>query len=523
MRSSTTTTLLSLFCQLYLSLATPPPTSTPAASTCGTTATSIRKPLIVNGASATHAGQWPWHASIWHRITRTSHVYVCGGTLLSELYVLTSAHCVTKDGNALNERLIAVQLGSSRQNLLLNGFPVQNVDVADIFVHEDFVPRTFHADLALLALGTKATVNEFVRPVCLPAADDDGRQLDGRQAVALGFGMTETGENADGLRQLWMPVVDYVTCLESNREVFGRSLSAAILCAGNTNGSTVCNGDSGGGLFTEEEGHWVIRGVTSFTAQRGWNDSSCSLKDYAAFVNVAYYGGWIRHVVANGEQDGYFNRKDPSVVTERKEPLQAKPVRGLRISEKYCKMYRRKGLLVTESLGPGHVYVFKNRSTQGLAYYLNDNFAITTAQLAINCVYGEPACETIDKRRFKQAFVHPQYRGGRDFNVALLLWPPADEPLWCLATESSGRIYFEGSQLKTNAIAAEAETWTEFDLDFFLPTKRGGVVYNERRDLVGLMHNPAGDEVVMTNILSVLDWIESIAWNNRSDVSPSRM
>ncbi|XP_058445183.1 phenoloxidase-activating factor 3-like [Malaya genurostris] len=502
------------------STTTPTPTAT-----CGKAADNIRKPLIVNGTPANGAGQWPWHASIWHRITRSTHVYVCGGTLLSELYVLTSAHCVSKDGNALNERLITVQLGSTRQNLLLNGFPVQNVDVAEIFIHPDFVPRTFHADLALLALATRVTVNEFVRPVCLPAADEeDVRQLHGRQAVAVGFGMTETGQNSDRLRQLWMPIVDYVTCLESNREVFGKALSAAILCAGNINGSTVCNGDSGGGLYTEEEspaGHWVIRGVTSFTAQRGWNDSSCSLGDYAAFVNVAHYTGWIRYVMETGEQDGYFNRTtDQQGDSKRMEPMPTKPVRVVRTSEKYCKVYRRKGSLVSQWIGPGQVYIYKDQKSQGLAYYINDNYAITTAELALRCVYGEPVCETIDKRRFKQVFVHPEYRGGRDFNVALLLWPPADEPLWCLASEISGRIYFEGSLLKPNLISAEAESWTEFDLDFYLPTKRGGVVYNERRDIVGLMHNPPGDEVVMTNIVAVLDWIESVAWN-KSDGSPS--
>ncbi|XP_053681560.1 clotting factor C-like [Sabethes cyaneus] len=496
--------------------------SSSSGSACGLTTTTIRKPLIVNGVTSVAAGQWPWHASIWHRVTRSTHIYVCGGTLLSELYLLTSGHCVSKDGNALNERLVSVQLGSIRQNLLLNGFPVQNVPVAEIVVHRDFVPRTFQADLALLALGTKVMINEFVRPICLPnatSADDGEEDLVGRQAVAVGFGMTETGENSDVLRQLWMPLVDYLTCLESNREVFGMSLSSAVLCAGNTNGSTVCNGDSGGGLFTQEptDGRWVIRGVTSFTAQRGWNDSSCSLSDYAAFVNVAHYGSWISYVMAHGDQEGFFNGTNQPMSVMRVQSVTSKPIKlELRTSEKYCKLYRRKGLIVTGTDGPSQIYLFKTQKSQGLAYYLTDDFAITTAGLAIDCLYGETVCQTVIGKRIRQAFIHPEYRGGRDFNVALLLMPPADEPLWCLTAEASGKIYFEGRQLKANTISADAATWTEFDLDFYLPTKRGGVVYNERRDIVGLMHNPAGDEVVMTNIPAVLDWIESIVWNNGS-------
>lgn len=55
----------------------------------------------------------------------------------------------------------------------------------------------------------------------------------------------------------------------------------------------------------------------------------------------------------------------------------------------------------------------------------------------------------------------------------------------------------------------------EFELDSFLPTKMGSVVYNERREIVGLMQNPAGEPIVMTNTSAVLDWIESMVWNEQ--------
>lgn len=304
--------------------------------TCGLPVTNQRRPLIVKGEVASSSGEWPWHASIWHRVSHGTFVYVCGGTLLSELYVLTAGHCVSKDGNSLNERLITVQLGSVRQNLLLGSFPVQNVAVAGNIVHEDFAPRTFQADLAMLALRTKVVLNEFIRPVCLPEAGgkSDGKDLYGREAVAVGFGMTEQTETAYELRKIRLPIVDYVTCLESNRQVFGMTLSARVLCAGYRNGSMICNGDSGGGLFTEEEGgRWVLRGVVSFTAQRGWNDTSCSLSDYSAFVNVAYYGDWIRYVLEHGDQRGYSNRTVEKSENGRGTE-QTKALKTLRVSEK---------------------------------------------------------------------------------------------------------------------------------------------------------------------------------------------
>ncbi|XP_001868168.2 clotting factor B [Culex quinquefasciatus] len=485
--------------------------TTPELSPCGTRSTNFRKPLIVGGGAVSAAGQWPWHASIWQRASRTTHVYVCGGTLVSELYVLTAGHCVSKDGNALNERLLAVQMGSVRQNLLLGGLTVQNFAVADVFLHEQFTERSFQADIALLALRTKANVDEFVRPICLPKPTEDAGQLTGREAVTVGFGMTGSAPTSDQLRQLRVPIVDYVTCLESNREVFGRALSAGILCAGSTAGSTVCNGDSGGGLFTEEDdGSWTLRGVTSFTVQRGWNDSSCSLKDYSAFVNVARYLEWIRYVVQNGEQEGFFRKDQEREITEAMKVKATAP--EVRISDKKCREYRKRGLTVDASNVPGQFYLEKDGKPLGLVHFISNEYALTTAEMALDCVKDGAACESFRGTRVQAVIAHPEYSGGRDFNVALVLMPPATEPIWCLATEPSSKLYFEGRQLKLSAVSAERPTWLEFDLDAFIPSKRGAVVYTDRRYLAGLMHYPPYEDVVMTNVTAVLGWIESVVW-----------
>ncbi|XP_062546773.1 uncharacterized protein LOC134212700 [Armigeres subalbatus] len=501
---------------------------------CGLPARELRRPLIVNGEAAPQAGEWPWHASLWHRVSQGTYVYVCGGTLLSELYVLTAGHCVSKDGNALNERLLTVQLGSVRQNLLIGGFPVQNVAVASNILHEDFAPRTFQADLALLALRTKVALNEFVRPICLPVGGggtSDEEDLNGKQAVAIGFGMTEQAETADVLRKIRIPIVDYVTCLESNRKVFGTVLSAKVLCAGNLNGSTICNGDSGGGLFTEEDGgRWVLRGVISFTAQRGWNDTSCSLTDYSAFVNVAYYGDWIRYVLKNGDQRGFFNRSVGKV-----EETKVKVAKTMRISEKKCKEFRRKGLTIVRPANPSHydffqndtysqgesytkteyVHLYANKTLVGMVYFVSDKHAITTTEVVKDCTLEYVVCKTDHKAKVLKVFVHPGYReGSSDFNVAVVLTEPTDEFVWCLAAVSSVNLRVEGKKLLLSSIAREASSWVEFDSDQYLDIYRAAAVFNERRDeIIGLLQNSAGEPLVMTNTTAVLNWIESVVWN----------
>ncbi|XP_062543352.1 chymotrypsin-C-like [Armigeres subalbatus] len=443
-------------------------------TSCGTTIHNIQKPLIVQGTISGEPGRWPWHASIWHRQSRKIHAYVCGGTLLSDLFVLTAGHCVSKDGNALNERLFTVQLGSVRQNLLLNEFPVQNKAVAEVFLHEEFSSRDFRADIGLLALKTRVDLNEYVQPICLPtqSVQNVRSSIIGRDAVTVGFGMTEKGENSDELRQLTVTIVDYVTCLQSNRDVFGKSLSEGVICVGNDQEGTVCNGDSGGGLFTEEtDGRWTIRGVTSFTAQRGWGDNSCSLKDYSAFANVSFFESWIHNVMEYGHQEGFFvrNMTDGRTKKIRLVEESTKVAQQIKISERKCREFQRKGLVVSGFHGPGHVYLQINDKPLGLAYYLNDRFAVTTAGLAKNCINA--ICETILGKKVQQVIVHPHFEGSRDFNIALILMPLATEPLWCLSPESSPKMYFEGKQLQWNSITEDAPSWVEFELNSFLPTK----------------------------------------------------
>ena len=61
-----------------------------------------------------------------------------------------------------------------------------------------------------------------------------------------------------------------------------------MVCAGAA-GSSVCNGDSGGPLVCEENGSWVLRGVTSWVTSK-----SCPGMTYSVYARVGSFVDWVK-------------------------------------------------------------------------------------------------------------------------------------------------------------------------------------------------------------------------------------
>ena len=64
-------------------------------------------------------------------------------------------------------------------------------------------------------------------------------------------------------------------------------------------GTTVCGGDSGGGMYFEIENRWYIRGIVSFSGQ------NCQSADFAGFSDVATYLDWINRYTSGTQSNPY--------------------------------------------------------------------------------------------------------------------------------------------------------------------------------------------------------------------------
>ncbi|KAJ9575343.1 hypothetical protein L9F63_025711, partial [Diploptera punctata] len=258
-------------------------------------------PLIFYG-EPTIRGQWPWHAAIYRQENRGTSKYICGGSFIGTRSILTAAHCVTKNGRTIRDaKEFVIYLGKydlrNRRET-----DVQDFDVNSVFVHPDYNATKLQADVAILVLASSVKITEFVRPVCLWNLRDVTLQSIVQQVgVVVGWGLDENINIGERLKMVKMPIVNQTTCLWSNPSFFSQFTSETTFCAGYRNGSSVCNGDSGGGLVLPEEQAdgsvtWMLRGIVSSSKPGDSIKEICDNQNYIIFTDAAQYLVWIRRI-----------------------------------------------------------------------------------------------------------------------------------------------------------------------------------------------------------------------------------
>ncbi|XP_053668207.1 uncharacterized protein LOC128718610 [Anopheles marshallii] len=248
--------------------------------------------LILNGLDA-KPGHWPWHAAIYYKKNDNVFDYKCGGSIIDGDTILTAAHCVFQTG-VIRASKVSIQVG--RIHITEETDYTQIHDAREIIVHPKFRSDQIYNDIALIKLATSISMTKFVQPVCLWNLDINSNPIVGKNGTIVGFGLTEANTVSETLKQTLVGVVDGLTCVEQDREVFGNQLTTEMICARGQEGAAACRGDSGGGMFFEIEGKWFVRGIVSFTP-RLTNDFLCDASAYTAFTDVAKYFDWIKDYV----------------------------------------------------------------------------------------------------------------------------------------------------------------------------------------------------------------------------------
>ncbi|XP_065510663.1 kallikrein-14-like [Caloenas nicobarica] len=219
----------------------------------------------------------PWQVYIYAPVR-------CGGVLLSDMWVLSAAHCnrsVPTSPPLSPPRHLRLRLGENDLQRR-EGTEQERRGVAAI-PHPAYDPSTLRNDLLLLKLDRPAKLGRAVRPLALPGACAPA----GATCLVSGWGTVTTP-------QVTLPrhlICAYVTVVSEAecRRAYPQRVTPQMLCAGVGNKRTdACQGDSGGPLSC----NGTLQGIVS------WGLQTCALPGHpGVYTRVCDYVGWIERTM----------------------------------------------------------------------------------------------------------------------------------------------------------------------------------------------------------------------------------
>merc|ERR1712110_486959 len=211
---------------------------------------------IRNGEPASY----PWMAFLLYSSITSGDTSFCGATLISDIQLITAAHCLI--GKTTDE--VAVLIGNPNATYELNKMNFKFLYKIEVF---PFYQNTvdgyrYNADIAVITLEEPLLLSIKINPICLPSISDTSQTYEGVTASVAGWGKTETGKTStDQLLKVDVPILSNTECKSTYQW-----LKSFHLCThepGTKSGH--CKGDSGGPLFLlDTDNRYVQIGVASF-------------------------------------------------------------------------------------------------------------------------------------------------------------------------------------------------------------------------------------------------------------------
>ncbi|XP_071978921.1 serine protease 27-like [Engystomops pustulosus] len=256
----------------------------------------------IYGGTNSKEGEWPWQVSV-----QGNGSHFCGGSVISNQWVLSAAHCF--DGNT-DPTFIRVVLGMYQLDNPTS-YEISST-VEQIILHPDFVKIGDKGDIALMKLSSPVNYNQYIQAIRLP--DEASSFPCGYFCWTTGWGATENGSSPTNgiLQKVSVPLMNYKTCDQMYHVSSAENASTVLvhdyeICAGYVDGKKdSCPGDSGGPLACNIQGAWYQAGVVS------WGEGCGTPLRPGVYSLLPVYQRWIQQYVPNLEF-----AKIPNVPTTR--------------------------------------------------------------------------------------------------------------------------------------------------------------------------------------------------------------
>ncbi|GJQ80475.1 hypothetical protein Trydic_g12372 [Trypoxylus dichotomus] len=224
----------------------------------------------IYGGTDAADGAYPFMVSL--RIADNKHF--CGGSIITERWILTSGHCVL----GRNAADVMVVVGTNKLNS--GGIFTQS---CEIVIHPNF-NDTEHLsnDIAMVLLRSPLRYNTLIAPAIL-SYDPTESTIN---TTMIGWGRTRRrGHYANRLQEFSTQTLRRIFC---NLYDLG-TITPQQICAKYQRGKAFCEGDVGGPLLQTNTKEQV--GIASYHHKNG-----CGVKP-DVYTRVASYTGWIQETI----------------------------------------------------------------------------------------------------------------------------------------------------------------------------------------------------------------------------------
>jgi trypsin len=229
---------------------------------------------VINGTFVA-PGAMPWSAAFMRTATDGKREAFCGGSLITEKWVLTAAHCAIPDDTEviIGRNDLSASDGTKRQ-------------VKTIWRHIDFGRAALYdSDIALVELSESVTATRATLGSAAPAQSS--------RLIVAGWGATEeSGRSIQLLSFVDLNIDPQDTCVR--RYKLGNApVTDNMFCASKSKPrpQDACQGDSGGGSFSKPIGAgYELVGIVSF-------GKGCATPGFpGVYTKLAPFRPWLAEV-----------------------------------------------------------------------------------------------------------------------------------------------------------------------------------------------------------------------------------
>ncbi|KAE8285743.1 Coagulation factor IX [Larimichthys crocea] len=240
----------------------------------------VRKRIV--GGEVVIPGEIPWQVAL---IARPSGHLFCGGSILSERWVITAAHCLVEGQGSFFIRV-------GEHNIYIHEDTEQDYEVKETRIHPRYNASVslYNHDIALIFLESPIIFSTTVRPICIgPKAFIEDLVKASSPAMVSGWGRTRfLGLTADTLQKVEVPFTDRTECKDSS----SNRITPVMFCAGYYDeAKDACQGDSGGPHANSIHDTWFLTGIVS------WGEECAKVGKYGVYTRVSLYYSWIKHII----------------------------------------------------------------------------------------------------------------------------------------------------------------------------------------------------------------------------------